>query len=249
MASTKSPHHLSPSPSHLKSSGRPILWMPTIQPDSASLSWAMKNATAHPSALETLPDPRKSSKCSAGFKDSERQHETTLPMCCSALFRYPHTEVPWRWRRSRGCPRTSGETAAADQSETPEITEKGMKNRMTVNDFAGHVHPSWKLVNTKNNPMWKPQQPRWKQTAPKTEPSIKSKSADHKTKTSFRALSGALKRFGGTFKCQTFTSKYKVIFSETFEPLCSTCIWNLYVEPFNLDVEPWSKTFMWNQEF
>ena len=47
-------------------------------------------------------------------------------------------------------------------------------------------------------------------------------------------------------KCQTFTSKYKAIFSETFEPLCSASIWTLYVEPFNLDVEPWSKTFMRN---
>ena len=28
------------------------------------------------------------------------------------------------------------------------------------------------------------------------------------------------------------------LISETFEPSCSTCIWNLYVEPLNLDVEP-----------
>ena len=48
---------------------------------------------------------------------------------------------------------------------------------------------------------------------------------------------GALKTSGGNFKVKTFTSKYRAIFSETFEPLCSTCIWNLYVA-FSFDVEP-----------
>ena len=43
----------------------------------------------------------------------------------------------------------------------------------------------------------------YRQTAPKTEPSIKSKSAEQKTKASFRTSLWS----GGTFKFQTFTSK------------------------------------------
>ena len=70
-----------------------------------------------------------------------------------------------------------------------------------------------------------------------------------KIKHHLESLCGALETSGGTSKCQTSTTKYRVIFSETFEPLCSTCIWNLCVEPFNLNVEPWSEpscgTFTW----
>ena len=44
---------------------------------------------------------------------------------------------------------------------------------------------------------------KYKQAAPKVELSVKSKSAEHKTKES---LSGALKMAGGTFKFQTFAS-------------------------------------------
>ena len=107
------------------------------------------------------------------------------------------------------------------------------------------------LVLQKNKPVWKPQQPRW--TWNTSKPLQKRSSLSHvkvkniKRKLHLEPLSRALKTSGGIFKFQIFASKYRAIFSETFEPLCSTCIWNLSVEPFSLDVEPWSETFMmWN---
>ena len=68
---------------------------------------------------------------------------------------------------------------------------------------------------------------------PKRSPPLKVKVQSIKRK----HLNLSLKTSGGTFKFQTFTPKYSY-FSETFEPSCSTCISNLYVEHFNPDVEP-----------
>ena len=121
-----------------------------------------------------------------------------------------------------------------------------------------HPEAYWKspklfklLGVNKNKPVWKPQQPRWtwntSKPLQKRSPLSKVKKLQNiKRKVHLEPLSGALKTSGGTYKFQTFTSKYRTFFSETFETLCSTCIWNLYVEPFSLDVEPWSETFTWN---
>ena len=70
----------------------------------------------------------------------------------------------------------------------------------------------------------------YKQSAPKTEPSIKRKSENIKRKYHLEPLSGALQTSGGTFKFQTFTSKYRAIF----------------LKPLNFYVRPVSGTFMWN---
>ena len=100
--------------------------------------------------------------------------------------------------------------------------------------------------------MWKPEQPRWTSIQANRSKNgalnQKVKVQNIKRKHHVEPLSGALKTSGETFdfKFQNFTSKYRVIFSETFELLCSACIWNLYVEPFNLDVEPWCETFLRN---
>ena len=68
----------------------------------------------------------------------------------------------------------------------------------------------------------------YKPTAPKAEPSIKSKSAEHKTKAS---LSGALRTSCGTFQLQTFTSKYKDNFNakELSTNLDSTKKWSGWI--------------------
>ena len=77
---------------------------------------------------------------------------------------------------------------------------------------------------------------------------MKSKSADHKTKASFRTPSEALKRSGGAFKCQTFTSKYKAIFlillNLYVRPVSGTSMWNLLTLMWNLDPKPSCGTFM-----
>ena len=91
----------------------------------------------------------------------------------------------------------------------------------------------------KNKPMWKPHQPavnfNISKPLQKRSP-IKSKSAEHKTKASLR-----------TFKFETFTSKCRVTFLKFLNLYVPpVIIWNLCVEPFSLDVEPWSETFMWN---
>ena len=53
-------------------------------------------------------------------------------------------------------------------------------------------------------------------------------------------LSGALRTSGGTFKFQTFTSKYRATVLKPLNlyvrPVSGTFMY-LYVEPFNLDVE------------
>ena len=97
--------------------------------------------------------------------------------------------------------------------------------------------------------MWKPQQPRWawNTSKPLQKRSPLSRVQNIQQFHHLEPLFGALKTFGGTFKFQTFTSKYRAIFSETLEPLCSTCIWNLYVEPWG----SWtfkSGTLMWSLE-
>ena len=86
----------------------------------------------------------------------------------------------------------------------------------------------------------------YKQTAPKTEPSIQMKKCRIKWKHHLEPLSAALKRLVEPFNVKPLRLNIEIIYSETSAPLCSTWIWNLCVEPFNLDVEPWSETYMWN---
>ena len=92
------------------------------------------------------------------------------------------------------------------------------------------------LEGKKNKPMWKPQQQRWTSTSKplqKWSPLSKVKVQNIKRKHHLEPLSGDLKTSGGTFEFQTFMSSLNIeqCLPETFEPLCSTCIWNLCVEP------------------
>ena len=98
------------------------------------------------------------------------------------------------------------------------------------------LSPTNETKNTKISPCQSPNsrgELQYKQTTPKTEPSIKVKVRNIKRKHHLEPLyleSGALKTCGGTFKFQTFKSKYRAIF----------------LKPLNLYVRPASGTFMWN---
>ena len=84
--------------------------------------------------------------------------------------------------------------------------------------------------NSRNELQYKP-------SAPKTEPSIKSKSAEQKTKASFRTSIWGLKNVWWNLKFQIFTSKYRVTF---LKPL------NLYVRPVSGTCMRNLLTLMWN---
>ena len=90
----------------------------------------------------------------------------------------------------------------------------------------------------------------YRQTAPKMEPSIKSKSAEHKTKASFRTSIWSLETSGGSFKFQTFTSKYTVFFLTPLNlyvrPVSGTFMWNRLTLMWNLDLKPLCSTFTRN---
>ena len=92
----------------------------------------------------------------------------------------------------------------------------------------------------------------YKQSAPKTEPSIKSKSAEHKTKASFKIPTSiwSLKSVWCNLKFQTFTSKYGVFFLKPLNlyvrPVPGTFMWNLLTLMWNLDLKPLCGTFTRN---
>ena len=105
------------------------------------------------------------------------------------------------------------------------------------------------LENQKiNKPMWKPQQPRW--TSIQAKRSKNGRSSLLKVKVQKIKRKHHLEPLSLLWKCLVEPLNFKPLrlnvelFSETFEPLCSTCISNLYVEHFNHGVEPGSETFM-----
>ena len=99
--------------------------------------------------------------------------------------------------------------------------------------------------------MSKPQQPRW--TSIQANHSKNGAVRNIKRKHHLEPLyleSGALKTCGGTFKFQTFTSKYRAIFLKPLNlyvrPVSGTFMWNLLTLMCNLALKPWCGTFTRN---